>query len=99
MRAEDFGSWYDFGSWIRYKLSEKDRTIAWLCRETGYGNCLVLRYEQGQSPRIDIFLGVCVILAELYEVSLNEMLCEALFSISSYRLGLMRLKRRAERRQ
>jgi len=65
----------NFGEWARAEVTRHGKTVTWLAREIGASSSLVIKWRtRGSNPKVDNFLRVCQVLAELEGVRLCEMM-------------------------
>tara|TARA_R110002110_G_scaffold20542_4_gene83171 strand:+ start:378 stop:698 length:321 start_codon:yes stop_codon:yes gene_type:complete len=80
----------NFGKWIKSHLFVLRRTDTWFVKKTGMGNSGVNRWVNGQTPRVDMFVVCCEVLARTEDRPLDELIQEALMTIPAYRSAVER---------
>ena len=83
----------NFGKWIKSHLFVLRRTDKWFVGKTGMGNSGVNRWVKGQTPRVDMFVACCEVLAQAENRSLDNVIQEALMTIPAYTSALERLSK------
>ena len=84
----------NFGKWIKSHLFVLKRTDTWFVKKTGMGNSGVNRWVNGQTPRVDMFVVCCEVLARTEDRPLDDIIQEALMPIPAYRLAVERESKR-----
>ena len=65
----------NFGEWVRQEITKHGLTVTWLALEIGASSTLIIKWRtRGSNPKVDSFLKVCKILADLEGVRMCEMM-------------------------
>ena len=80
----------NFGKWIKSHLAFLKKTDKWFVQQTGMGNSGVNRWVKGQTPRVDMFVICCEVLAVAEGRPLDNVISESLMTIPAYRAALQR---------